>query len=92
LSEPGIPLNPFEGLRHLKDEGSNDLLRRQDMFKINVGTWDRLARVVIGLAALSLVFWGPKTAWGWLGLIPLATGLASRCPAYGVCGISTKKD
>jgi hypothetical protein len=61
------------------------------MMKMNVGTWDRLARIVIGIAAISLAFWGPRTAWGWLGLIPLATGLARRCPAYGVCGISTTK-
>lgn len=51
-----------------------------------------MARIVIGIAVVSLAFWGPKTAWGWLGLIPLATGLVRRCPAYTVCGISTKKD
>lgn len=55
----------------------------------NIGTWDRTLRIVAGLALVSLVFVGPKTLWGLLGLVPLATGLARFCPAYLVAGAST---
>ena len=57
----------------------------------NEGTIDRALRVVVGLAVLSLVFVGPQTAWGWLGLIPLITGLVGWCPAYMIFGIRTCK-
>lgn len=59
------------------------------MFVTNEGTADRLIRVVVGLAILSLVFVGPKTAWGYLGLIPLVTGLVGHCPLYRMIGLST---
>ena len=57
--------------------------------KANVGTIDRVARIVVGLALLALVFVGPKTLWGLIGLVPLFTGLARSCPLYSVFGIST---
>jgi hypothetical protein len=50
---------------------------------------DRLIRVVAGIALLSLVWIGPQTAWGWVGLVPLVTGLIGRCPLYRLFGIST---
>lgn len=55
----------------------------------NESTIDRAVRIVLGLGALSLVFVGPQTSWGWLGLIPLATGALGSCPIYSVLGIST---
>ena len=55
----------------------------------NEGTIDRALRVVVGLAVLSLVFVGPQTAWGWVGLVPLATGLLGFCPLYSILGINT---
>lgn len=55
----------------------------------NEGTIDRGLRIIIGLGILSLVFVGPQTAWGWLGLVPLATGLLGMCPAYRLLGVST---
>lgn len=55
----------------------------------NVGTVDRVLRVIVGLALLSLVFYGPQTPWGWIGLAPLLTGLVSWCPAYSLLGIKT---
>ncbi len=55
----------------------------------NVGGLDRILRIIIGLGLLSLVFIGPKTAWGWLGLIPLGTALLGWCPPYALLGIST---
>lgn len=55
----------------------------------NEGTIDRALRVVLGIVVLSLVFIGPKTSWGWLGVIPLATGLLGTCPVYSILGINT---
>ena len=50
---------------------------------------ERAIRVVIGLALLSLVFVGPKTLWGLIGIVPIITGLLGSCPAYTILGIST---
>ncbi len=50
---------------------------------------DRVARIVLGLALLSLVFVGPKTLWGLVGIIPLFTGSVGTCPLYSLVGIST---
>lgn len=59
--------------------------------KCNVGTADRAVRVIAGVGLLSLVFVGPQTPWGWIGLIPLVTGLVGFCPAYGLFGLKTSK-
>lgn len=59
------------------------------MLKNNVGTIDRALRLIIGLGALSLVFVGPKTPWGWVGIVPLLTAALGTCPLYTVLGIST---
>jgi DUF2892 family protein len=50
---------------------------------------DRGIRVVLGIALLSLTFFGPKTYWGLVGAVPLLTGLIGSCPLYSVFGIST---
>lgn len=55
----------------------------------NEGTIDRVLRVIVGLAILSLVFVGPQTPWAWIGLVPLLTGLVGFCPAYALLGIRT---
>lgn len=52
---------------------------------------ERGARVVLGLVLITLFFVGPKTPWGLLGIIPLATGLLGSCPLYTLLGISTCK-
>ncbi len=59
------------------------------IFPHNEHTVDRVLRVIIGLAVLSLAFVGPKSAWGYLGLIPLVTGLIGSCPLYALLGWST---
>jgi hypothetical protein len=56
---------------------------------INEGNIDRGIRVIAGLVILSLAFVGPQTPWGYLGLIPLLTGLVGFCPLYKVLGINT---
>jgi hypothetical protein len=55
----------------------------------NEGTLDRGVRIVLGLALLSLVFLGPHSWFGLIGLVPLATGLVGFCPLYRVLGIRT---
>lgn len=57
----------------------------------NEGKIDRLLRVVVGLVLIALVFVGPQTPWGWVGLVPLLTGLVGFCPAYKFLGINTCK-
>ena len=59
------------------------------MFKTNVGGLDRAARLCAGLVLLGLSATGVIGAWGWLGLVPLATGMMSSCPLYSVLGVST---
>jgi hypothetical protein len=59
------------------------------MFKRNEGTFDRVARIVIGLGLIALVFVGPATPLGWIGVVPLATGLAGTCPLYRLIGFRT---
>jgi hypothetical protein len=60
--------------------------------KKNVGTADRIARIVLGLGLLSLTVVGPKTLWGLIGLVPLLTGAFSFCPLYPMIGLSTCGD
>lgn len=55
----------------------------------NEGTIDRALRIALGLILLALVFVGPQTPLGWIGIIPLATGLIGWCPLYRVFGFST---
>jgi hypothetical protein len=59
--------------------------------KQNVGNPERIIRIIVGLVVVSLVFIGPQSPWGWLGLIPLATGLIGWCPPYSLLGINTCK-
>ena len=59
------------------------------MFKTNVGGIDRIARIAGGLVLLGLAATGTVGAWGYIGIVPLATGLLSTCPLYSVLGIKT---
>ncbi len=55
----------------------------------NEGTLDRIIRVILGLAVLSLTFLGPHSVWGLLGLVPLITGIVGYCPLYRLLGMTT---
>ena len=55
----------------------------------NEGAVDRGFRVVLGAVLLSLVFFGPHTAWGWIGIVPLLTGVVGTCPLYNLVGMNT---
>ncbi len=57
----------------------------------NIGTLDRLLRVSLGLILISLVYIGPQTVWGWIGLFPLATALTSFCPLYALLRMRTRQ-
>lgn len=57
----------------------------------NVGTVDRVIRIVIGIALIAIVFAGPRSAWGWIGVIPLATAFIGWCPLYRIVGLRTCK-
>ena len=57
--------------------------------KPNEGKVDRILRIAIGLGLLSLVFVGPETMWGLVGIVPLATGLIGFCPLYKILGFDT---
>ncbi len=59
--------------------------------KTNVGKVDRTLRIVVGLVLISLVFVGPQTPWGWIGIVPLATALIGWCPLYTLIGANTCK-
>ena len=56
---------------------------------VNEGPVDRTIRVIVGVVLLALVFVGPHTAWGYLGIVPIITGLSGRCPAYSIFGFNT---
>lgn len=57
--------------------------------KRNAGSLDRTIRIVLGLAVLSMAFVGPQSTLGYVGLVPLVTGLAGYCPLYTLFGIRT---
>ncbi len=58
--------------------------------KTNEGGLDRTLRVLVGLGLLALVFVGPKTPWGYVGVVPLLTGLVGYCPLYALLRINTR--
>jgi hypothetical protein len=55
----------------------------------NVGQIDKIIRIVVGLLLIGLALTGTIGWWGWIGVVPLATGLMGSCPAYSLLGIST---
>jgi hypothetical protein len=56
---------------------------------MNLGQLERTLRIVAGLVLVALVFVGPKTPWGWIGLILIGTGAIRFCPIYRLLGLST---
>ena len=59
--------------------------------KANMSGIDRALRIIVGAVLVALVFVGPQTPWGWIGLVPLATALMGYCPAYSLLGLRTNK-
>jgi hypothetical protein len=69
--------------------GPSEIPMLEKLLPKNEHTIDRVIRVVLGLGLLSIVFVGPQTMWGVVGVVPLATGLLGSCPIYSVLGIGT---
>jgi hypothetical protein len=59
--------------------------------KPNVGGIDRIARIVLGLVLVALAATGTVGVWGWIGVVPLATGAIGWCALYPILGINTCK-
>jgi hypothetical protein len=57
--------------------------------RANVGSIDRVIRIVLGTVLISLVRFGPQSSWGYLGFVPLLTGAYGWCPLYALLRIST---
>ncbi|MCM8595425.1 DUF2892 domain-containing protein [Accumulibacter sp.] len=57
--------------------------------KSNVGGIDKILRIVVGIALIAATALGMIGAWGWIGVVPLATGLFGVCPAYSLLGVNT---
>ncbi|WP_058021323.1 YgaP family membrane protein [Pseudohongiella spirulinae] len=55
----------------------------------NVGTVDKLLRIVLGVVLIALTLAGVIGVWGWIGIVPLATGLLNTCPLYSLLGVKT---
>ena len=55
----------------------------------NIGNAERVVRAIVGIALIAIVFVGPQTPWGWIGVVPLATALLGWCPPYALLGINT---
>jgi CHASE2 domain-containing sensor protein len=59
------------------------------MFSTNVGGTDRGIRIAVGLALIVAAATGTLSAWAWIGVVPLLTGLVGTCPLYSILGIKT---
>jgi len=59
------------------------------LLPVNEHIAERIARVALGLGLIAITFVGPKTPWGWIGVVPLLTGLIGSCPLYTLLGFST---
>ena len=70
---------------------SQNYFKEEQIMKRNIGSVERIIRIIAGIAVISLAFVGPKSAWAYLGIIPLATGLIGWCPPYALFGFSTCK-
>jgi hypothetical protein len=62
---------------------------RKRIMKANVGGIDRVLRIVVGLVLMALAAAGVVGIWGWIGIVPLLTGLIRWCPAYPLLGINS---
>jgi Protein of unknown function (DUF2892) len=82
-----IRLYLSEARRH--DLDAEEVAMFDKLFPANEHPIERVIRVALGLTVLSFAFVGPQTAWGFLGLIPILTGIVGSCPAYTLLGIST---
>ena len=64
---------------------------RSAMGSLNMGNIDRVLRILLGLTLIGFAATGAIGAWGYLGIVPLLTGVVARCPLYSVLGIATTR-
>jgi hypothetical protein len=64
-------------------------IHQEFSMKANVGGIDRILRIVVGLVLIGLAATGTVGVWGWLGVVPLATGALGWCPPYAIFGFNT---
>jgi hypothetical protein len=57
--------------------------------KVNIGKIEKILRIIVGLVLIGLTFTGIIGVWGWVGVIPLVTGLMGWCPLYSIFGINS---
>jgi hypothetical protein len=57
----------------------------------NIGVYDRVARIMVGVVLIAAAVTGTVGLWGWIGIVPLATGLIGWCPAYQLFGLNTRR-
>jgi len=70
----------------------NFLTNREFLMTKNIGNIERIIRIVGGLVLIALAATNTVGVWGWVGLVPLATGLTGWCPPYSLLGINTCKN
>lgn len=58
----------------------------------NLGTTDRILRILLGIVLIGLTLGGQIGAWGWIGLVPLVTAFVKFCPAYALLGLRSCRD
>jgi hypothetical protein len=61
----------------------------EESMKMNVGGIDKILRIVVGIALIAMTLMGVIGAWGWIGVVPLLTGLFGVCPLYSIVGMNT---
>ncbi len=71
--------------------GDRHNLIRSPTMQQNIGNIDKAIRVIVGLVLISLVFVGPQTVWGWIGVPVILIALVGMCPLYKILGLSTCK-
>lgn len=74
------------------NEGSGFIcIDKENQMKANIGGIDRILRILVGIVLIALTLMGTIGVWGWIGVVPLLTGIFKFCPLYPLLGISTDK-
>ena len=76
----------LDGIGRLREQST---MQGRALSRLNVGSQDRALRILAGLALIGLAVTGTSGVWGYLGIVPLLTGLTARCPVYSALGIAT---
>ena len=85
------PFLPAADSHYTTGENAQEEIIMDKFLPKNEHAIERVVRIVVGIGALSLVFIGPKTLFGLIGIVPLLTGVMGSCPAYTLIGFSTWK-